>query len=206
MSTKEITIKYNGYDIQLEINNDYNSTLEIIKKKLYLQDEDLGNIFIYYIDEDNLENELDEDNFDEAYESVNWTIYRNDQNKNEKETDGKELEEEKKNLEKELKEKLKEKLKKEVNEKIKKKIEELKTKFTKIANEKIMAITSKYEKKIQELNDTIKQLIEKNKIIIQENNKIQKSCLDTIIEYAEQKLNENLENLDNNIFNKEDFN
>ena len=204
MSTKEITITYNGYDIQLEIDNDYKLTLENIKKKLYLQDEDLKNMYIYYFDEDGDENEVEEDNFDEAYKFMKWVIHRNDQNKNEKKINEEESEKDKKNLEKHLKEKLKEKLKKEINEKIKQKIEELKSNFTKIANEKIMAIISKYEKKIQDLNDIIKQLNEKNKIIIQENNKIQESSLETIIEYAKQQLEEHIEQLDNNIFKNEE--
>ena len=34
MVEKEITLDYNGYEIKINIKNDYNETIEIIKKKI----------------------------------------------------------------------------------------------------------------------------------------------------------------------------
>ena len=203
MPSKEIILEYNDYKIKLEIEDNYESAIKAIKKKLYFKDKDLEKVSIFYYDEDNLENDVDEDSFDEAYESGKWGIRRKDEDEENNEAEEKEdkkgisedqLKEEKEKLEKELKKKIQ----KEVNEKVKQKLEELKNKFKKIANEKISANNSKYEKKIKDLNDIIKQLIEKNKAIIEENNKIQKSSIEKIIEYAEQKISNQMEQLNSN--------
>ena len=185
-------MEYNGYEIKLEIKNNYESAIDTIKKKLYFQDKDLENVFVFYIDEDDCENDLDEDSFDEAYVFLNWRIRRKDEYKEEDEIIDKKEKEDKGISEKKLEEekkKLTEKLQNEVNEEIKQKIEDLKNKFKKIANERITANNLKYEKKIKELNDIIKQLIEKNK---------------KIIEYAEQKLNDQMEFLNTDFYNNID--
>ena len=202
MSTKEITLEYNGYKIKIEIKNDYESAIDTIKKKLYFIDKDLEKVTIFYFDEDNLENDIDEDSFDEAYESQKWGIRRKDENEEDEKGDNKgkednEISEEK--LEEEKK-KLTKKLQNEVNEEIKQKIENLKNKFKKIANERIKANNLKYEKKIKELNDIIKQLIEKNKTIIEENKTIQTNCIEKIIEYAEEKLKNQMEFLNSDFY------
>ena len=138
-----------------EIEDNYESAIKAIKKKLYFKDKDLEKVSIFYYDEDNLENDVDEDSFDEAYESGKWGIGRKDEDEENNEAEEKEdkkgisedqLKEEKEKLEKELRKKIQ----KEVNEKVKQKLEELKNKFKKIANEKISANNSKYEKKIKD--------------------------------------------------------
>ena len=69
MITKEITLEYNGYEIKLKIENNYYSAINTIKRKLYFQNKDLENVIILYLDEDECEIDLDEDTFDEAYQS-----------------------------------------------------------------------------------------------------------------------------------------
>ena len=204
MSTKEITLEYNGYEIKLKIKKDYESAIDTIKKTLYFQDKDLENVGIFYLDEDDCENDVDEDSFDEAYGFEKWGIRKKNEEEEDKKGNGNEdngiseekLEEEKKKLTK--------KLQNEVNEEIKQKIEDLKNKFKKIVNERIKANNSKYEQKIKDLNDIIKQLIEKNKTIIEDNKTIQKNCIEKIIEYAEQKLNDQMEFLNTDFYSNID--
>ena len=113
MPTKEIILEYNRYKIKLKIKNDYESAIDTIKKTIYFRDKDLENVNIFYLDEDNLENDVDEDSFDEAYYSQKWGIRRKDENgeedeiidKKEKEDKGiseEKLEEEKKKINKKI--------------------------------------------------------------------------------------------------------
>ena len=82
MSSKEkkITLKYNDYEIDLKIKNNYEEARNTIKKKLYFQDKDLAKLELYYIDDDNDENNIDIDTFEEAFNSSVWAIRRFDEN------------------------------------------------------------------------------------------------------------------------------
>ena len=109
MSTKEITLEYNGYEIKLKIKNNYESAIDTIKKTLYFQDKDLENVDIFYFDEDDCENDVDEDSFDEAYGFEKWGI-RKKKEEEDKKGNGNEdngiseekLEEEKKKINKKI--------------------------------------------------------------------------------------------------------
>ena len=69
---KNITIKYNEFDIPIKIVDDYEKTLEIIRKSLYLKKEEEQDLIIFFHDEDGDKIKLTEENFDDAYESNEW--------------------------------------------------------------------------------------------------------------------------------------
>ena len=69
---KNITLKYNEFDIPIKIVDDYEKTLEIIRKSLYLKKEEEQDLIIFFHDEDGDKIKLTEENFDDAYESNEW--------------------------------------------------------------------------------------------------------------------------------------
>lgn len=197
MSEKEITLLYNNYEIKLNITNDYKSSMEAIKKKLYLQDEDLENLSFIFYDEDDDKVDIDEDEFDDAYKASKWELKKQEK---EEETPQVDISD--------VKEKIQANAQKEINEKIKKIKEDLITKFTKITNEKISLNISKYEERIKKLEDIIKSLKEKNKDIIEKmktaHDESVKAILNSISEYAGSKIENHFSQI-NDEFSK-DFN
>ena len=189
---KQITLKHNGYEISLKIKNDYEETKKLLKEKIYFQDKDLEKFELFYIDDEEDENIIDEDNFEEAFESSTWGLRPIDDN-NQPAV----------NLE-EIKTKVNDKVKKtqkEVNEKIEKIKEELKQKFIKIANEKITTNNLKYEAKIKKYEEIIKSLKEKNKLILKQvedaHEESVKKIIDEISEYTEKKVENELDQYNN---------
>lgn len=189
---KKITLKHNGYEITLKIKNDYEESKNALKKAIYFQDKDLEKFELIYIDEEEDENVIDEDNFEEAFESSTWGLRPIDDN-NQPAV----------NLE-EIKTKVNDKVKKtqkEVNEKIEKIKEELKQKFIKIANEKITTNNLKYEAKIKKYEEIIKSLKEKNKLILKQvedaHEESVKKIIDEISEYTEKKVENELDQYNN---------
>ena len=72
LKEKEINLKYNGKVIQVRIQNDYLQTLKSIKLALKLTDDEINKLTISFIDEDGDENMLDEENFEQAFDSDIW--------------------------------------------------------------------------------------------------------------------------------------
>ena len=184
MVEKEITLDYNGYEIKINIKNDYNETIEIIKKKLYFNAQDFEKSSLYYIDEDDDENDIDdEDQFEEAYNSSHWGLRK--QEEEEQTPDPIDITK--------IKEKIQANAQNVINEKIKKIKNELIAKFTKIANNAIFSTIKKYEEKIKELEGTIKSLKEKNKKTIEEMEKSNaesvKKVLKSVSEYSKDEIN-----------------
>ena len=168
---KEITLHHNGYEISIKIEEDYNKTIEKIKKKLYFTDKDMEKYQIFYYDEDKLECDFDEDSYEEAYSNEEFTEF------------GLRLEVQKgKGVEGVDEEEIKEKLKKQ------------KEKINKIWTEKLGKKCKKYEKKIKELEDKIKNFKEKNTAFLDDLKKIQETSIENtikeVISAAEQKIGE----------------
>ena len=192
---KEITLYHNEYEIKLKIKKDFEETKKAIKEKLYFQDKDLEKFELFYIDDDDDENVIDEDNFEDAFNSSKWKLQSLEEENNKDTNDDKpkiDLEEVKGKIQKKVKDK-----QKEINEKVQKIKEELVSKFTKIVNNKITENNRKYEEKIHNLEKIIKTLKEKNKAIIEDIEKEHassiKSSLEQLANYAESRIQEQLE-------------
>ena len=75
---KQITLLHNGYRIPLKIKIDYEYIIKAVKNALYFTDEDMKQIYINFIDDDECESILDEDNMEDAfYANANvWSTSR----------------------------------------------------------------------------------------------------------------------------------
>ena len=176
-NSREITLKYNGYPIPITITDNYKDTINTIKKKLFLQD--LKRMEIFYFDEDNLENDLQEDDYDDAFFFFLIKVWGL---RLKNEGDGGDEDEVKKDEGKNaISEEKVEEIKKDLEKKFQKRQKELISKFTKIANEKITANNKKYEEKIKKLQEIIKSLKEKNKKDLDEINKMQEASILKVI-------------------------
>ena len=181
MSEKEITLSHNGYEIKLNITNDYNESIEAIKKKLYFQNEDMEKYSLYYYDDEGDEVDVDEDQFEDAYGSSKWGLRKQ------------EVEEPTPQVNiSEIKDKIQDNAQKDINAIINKIKKDLMNKFTKISNEKISANNLKYEEKIKKLEKIIKSLKEKNKQIVETMKKSHEesvnSILNTVSEFAQNEM------------------
>lgn len=204
VETKEITLQHNGYDIKIEITKDLEKTKELIMKKLYFQKNDLEKFGLFYLDEDDCENDIDEDNITEAFDCNKWgTKSFNDDQEKEDEASGNKVDKSKDN--EKINEETIKREQKRINEKIKKIKKELIDKFTKIANQKIAENKAKYDEKIKKLEEIIKSLKEKNKSILEEITKAHESTIQELIKniskYAEDKIGSELDNY-NKTFNE----
>ena len=183
---KEIILVHNEYKIPLTIKNNYEESKNILKKKLFFQDKDLKNYELYYADEDDDENAIEEDNFDEAFNSSKWILKSCGNN-----------EEIRKNIDN-----IQNETQNEIDQKLEKIKEDLKQRFMKIANQKIAENSLKYEEKIKKYEEIIKSLKEKNKKDLDEIKKVQEASilkvLNDVSEYAEKKIGEQFD-----VFNDE---
>ena len=195
---KKITLKHNGYEITLKIKNDYEESKNALKKAIYFQYKDLEKFELIYIDEEEDENVIDEDNFEEAFNSSVWELRPTDENPQPKEPQV-----DLKEIKKQVKNKVN-KAQKDINKKIEQIKEDLKQKFMKIANEKITANNLKYEEKIKKYEEIIKSLKEKNKLILEQVEKEHEASVQKILnevsEYTEKKVEDELDQY-NNEFN-----
>ena len=198
---KEITLFHNGYEIKLKIKKDYEETKNQIKKAIYFQDKDLEKFELFYFDEDGDENNIDEDEFESAFKAEKWALRGQDDDIDKKA----DLSEINSKIKSEVN-----KTQKEINEKVKKIKEELISKFTKIVNNKISENTKKYEEKIKNLEKIIKSLKNKNKEIIEEIEKENENSLKThlqqLVNYAESKIQEQMEQYNNEFVDALDSN
>lgn len=76
---KKITLEHNKYKIPISIPNDYKKVKEIIMKALYLSEEEMERITIYYHDEEGDEANLEEDSYEDAFKSEVWITRKNSQ-------------------------------------------------------------------------------------------------------------------------------
>ena len=190
---KQITLKHNKYEIKLKIKEDYEEAMNELKKTIYFQDKDLEKFELFYIDDEEDENIIEEENFEEAFKSSVWELRAIEVAPPEPKVDLKDIQD-----------KIKKKVKKaqnEINDKIEKIKEDLKQKFMKIANEKIIANNLKYEEKIKKYEEIIKSLKEKNKLILEQVEKEQESSIKKILndvsEYTEKKVENELNQYNN---------
>ena len=169
---RQITLHYNGFDdISVEIENDYEKTMEKIRKMLYLTEEDMKKYKLFYYDEDDLECECDEDSYEEAYSNNDVTIFIFKESDNVVQKD-KGFDE----------------------EKIKKMLKDQKKKINKIWTDKLAEKCKKYEQKIKKLEEIIKDFKEKNQTFLDDLKKIQETSIENtikeVISAAEQKIGE----------------
>lgn len=200
---KQIKVLYNGYEIEVNITNDFEECVDIIKKKLYLKDQDFDKLDFSYLDEDGDKTNIDEESFEDAFNAKKWSLeYVGNDMANDEENAQKNTQVDLDKFQEEYKKKIKTEQKK-INEKVKKIKEDLINKFSKIVNEKIAANNSKYQEIIKKLEDTIKSLKEKNKLIIDELSKVHessvKNILDNISKCAEEKIQKELDNYNKTI-------
>ena len=197
MSTKEIILKYNGFEIPIKISNDLEQCKEEIKKKLYLKDLNSEKWSLFYYDEDEYENDIDEDSIEEAFEAKIWGLTHEEKEDDDDQT--------KKVNSEEINKKIKKKVdseQKALDEKVNKIKQEITEKLTKAFNERI----SKYEKIIEQLKNANKSLKEKNKKIVEEMTKLHESSIQEILKnvqsYSQAKIASELDNY-NKMFNSE---
>ena len=190
---KNITLKYNEYDIPIKIVDDYEKTIEIIMKSLYLKKEEVLALKIFFHDEDDDKVPLTEKNFDDAYESNEWEV--------KKKTNGNSFsEEEKAKIIREINEECN-KAMKELNEKWKIKMEnqinELKNRFRNVLEEREKLNQSHIEGIIKIVSDNAQEKIESKLKEYNENvegflqNEIKQSIIDLNKEKEEFNKNKN---------------
>ena len=76
---KEIILRHNDkYFVKVKIKNDYDAIINAVKEALYYSDDEIKNLNINFIDNDECENTLDEDNIEEAFEAKEWITKRKD--------------------------------------------------------------------------------------------------------------------------------
>ena len=190
---KNITLKYNEYDIPIKIVDDYEKTIEIIMKSLYLKKEEVLALKIFFHDEDDDKVPLTEKNFDDAYESNEWEVKK-------KATGNSFSEEEKAKIIREINEECN-KAMKELNEKWKIKMEnqinELKNRFRNVLEEREKLNQSHIEGIIKIVSDNAQEKIESKLKEYNENiegflqNEIKQSIIDLNKEKEEFNKNKN---------------
>lgn len=196
-SEKEITFKYNGYEIDMKIEKDYDESLRIIEQKLYFQKKDTDKYQLYYEDSEGYINYVNKKNYEDAYSQQDLTIWGFTPKAIEQKVNSEEINA--------LKDKFK-KIISQINEKIKEMKKDLTTKFTEIMNDKIKEINKQY-KDISQLSESNKQLNKKNQKTLEEMEKMNEASILNLLnemnKYAEDKIKSHLENyektLDNNL-------
>ena len=68
---KDITLKYNDFEIPIKIVNDYDKSMEIIRKSLYLTHDDLKKLKFYFYDNEEDSNKITENRLDNESEYNN---------------------------------------------------------------------------------------------------------------------------------------
>ena len=185
---KEIILRHNDkYFVKVKIKNDYDAIINAVKEALYYSDDEIKNLVINFIDDEECENTLDEDNIEEAFEAKEWITRRKDSPGPKPTQDGGDVEKLKREIS-QLKSQirnnssaLQEAIQK-CNENYKQQLEQLKNKFVEelkkrenlnkenleqIQKELTECATSKIKSKVEESNIKIKEelnsKIEKNK-------------------------------------------
>lgn len=145
---KDITLKYNDFEIPIKIVNDYDKSFEIIRKSLYLTHDDLKKLKFYFYDNEGDSNHLTEDTFDDALESNTWEARRKKEQKPKPTQDPEEMN------------KMIDKTRKECFEIMNKKIKEINDKWKKKMDSKINELKNKFRKELEERETINKSNIE----------------------------------------------
>ena len=184
--TKDIILNYNEHDIPITITDNYEDTIKIILEKLYLQEDYLKKYNLTYLDEEDYENDLTEDDYDTPFSDKSvkkWRLYLKNEDIG--------IEETKKLIKKQLK------------DKYQKQVEKIISKIEKIYHDKITANNKKYEEIIEKLQEIIKSLQEKNKKDMDEIKQIHEKSIANIIndvsEIAKKKIEEQFETFHNEL-------
>jgi len=187
MDEKEITLEYNNYKIPVNIPKNLEGAKKAIKEKLYLNDEQLNSLNIYFLDEDQDINQI-EDSFQEALLVDVWICEINKTLNVKDEND----------------------IKKDVKKKITKEYQDIINEKGKKEKEKIISdVQSKLKEKFTMYENEVKKLIEENNALKEKNKYLIDKFIPSLVEklknnfknYTESKIDEKLKQYKNNIDN-----
>lgn len=163
---RNIVLNYGDYKIDITIEKDYDKIKTKIQKSLYLTKEEMDKLSINFKDSEGYENMLDEDNLDDAFQSGEWILSRDEEEttgptpvQNDKlEKEIKKLKNEKKQAVEQIN-KLKNKIK-ELNDKWKDSIEKLKNDFINELKERETLNKTNIENITKNLTESAQNIIE----------------------------------------------
>ena len=196
---RKVDLHYNGYKIPIRIEKDFNKIITKIKESLYLTKEDMNKLSISFKDSEGYENMLDEDTIEDAFQSEEWTISKDeDEEEQEKKQDKNDKsDKEIKKLKNEKKQALEQvnalKIKiKEINDKWKESFEKLKNNFINELQQRENINKTNIENITKNLTESAQNIIAQK---VEEYN-------NNISEVLKTKIEESTINLNNN---KDDF-
>ena len=195
---KEIILRHNDkYFVKVKIKNDYDAIINAVKEALYYSDEEIKNLVISFIDDEDCENTLDDDNIEEAFEAKEWITRRKDSPGPKPTQDGGDVEKLKREIS-QLKSQirnnssaLKEAIQK-CNENYKQQLEQLKNKFVEELKLRENLNKENLEQIQKELNECAKSMIKSK---VEESNIKIKEELNSKIETNKTNLNKGIDEI-----------
>ena len=195
---KEIILRHNDkYIVKVKIKNDYDAIINAVKEALYYSDEEIKNLVISFIDDEDCENTLDDDNIEEAFEAKEWITRRKDSPGPKPTQDGGDVEKLKREIS-QLKSQirnnssaLKEAIQK-CNENYKQQLEQLKNKFVEELKLRENLNKENLEQIQKELNECAKSMIKSK---VEESNIKIKEELNSKIETNKTNLNKGIDEI-----------
>ena len=197
---KEIILHHNdNYHIKVKIKNDYEFTIKAVQEALYYSDKEMENLIINFLDDDNYENMLDEDNIEDAFQAKEWVTSKKDSPEpNPAPVDNKEIEKlkaENSQLKAQIRNSnaIQESIKK-CNDKYKLQLEQLKNKFIEELKQRETLNQKNIEQITKNLTECAQGMIKSK--VEDYNNKI-KNDLNTKIEESKVNLNKGISEINN---------
>jgi len=195
---KEIILRHNDkYFVKVKIKNDYDAIINAVKEALYYSDDEIKNLVINFIDDEECENTLDEDNIEEAFEAKEWITRRKDSPSPKPTQDGGDVEKLKREIS-QLKSQirnnssaLQEAIQK-CNENYKQQLEQLKNKFVEELKKRENLNKTNLEQIQEELTECAKSMIKSK---VEESNIKIKEELNSKIEKNKTNLNNGIEEI-----------
>ena len=195
---KEIILRHNDkYFVKVKIKNDYEAIINAVKEALYYSDDEIKNLVINFIDDEECENTLDEDNIEEAFEAKEWITRRKDSPGPKPTQDGGDVEKLKREIS-QLKSQirnnssaLQEAIQK-CNENYKQQLEQLKNKFVEELKKRENLNKKNLEQIQEELTECAKSMIKSK---VEESNIKIKEELNSKIEKNKTNLNKGIEEI-----------
>ena len=195
---KEIILRHNDkYIVKVKIKNDYEAIINAVKEALYYSDDEIKNLVINFIDDEECENTLDEDNIEEAFEAKEWITRRKDSPGPKPTQDGGDVEKLKREIS-QLKSQirnnssaLQEAIQK-CNENYKQQLEQLKNKFVEELKKRENLNKQNLEQIQEELTECAKSMIKSK---VEESNIKIKEELNSKIEKNKTNLNNGIEEI-----------
>ena len=195
---KEIILRHNDkYFVKVKIKNDYEAIINAVKEALYYSDDEIKNLVINFIDDEECENTLDEDNIEEAFEAKEWITRRKDSPGPKPTQDGGDVEKLKREIS-QLKSQirnnssaLQEAIQK-CNENYKQQLEQLKNKFVEELKKRENLNKQNLEQIQEELTECAKSMIKSK---VEESNIKIKEELNSKIEKNKTNLNNGIEEI-----------